>query len=313
MPSPITMTKGMIEESFSDLRAKFEKYFAEAKDAAANGSKLAKGKFEFKYPGIEWTWKSSNDRAKLTIEPTAYTKMVMLMFGSDKEIGWHGLIVRDPENENHFILQDVILFPQEVTSVTVVADEKKYPLWALTLPEEQFNKLRFHGHSHVNMGVTPSSTDTTYYEQNIRQFKDGFYIFMIINKRFETFIQVYDFDNNTFYDKNEVDIEIGDDFSRKLAEDRKKFVTTYTYQTPSYGGSYSHKDYREHVQTSFPYNNEKPKSQKGDEKKDDTKDDEIDKIVKDILGKSSDDHNLEKELFGEPDFYGDDERPWYQD
>lgn len=267
MPSPITMTQHMIEESFADLRAKFEDYFAKAKEAAANGSKLAKGKFDFKYPGLEWTWKANDDRAKLTIDPVAYTKMIMLMFGSDKEIGWHGLIIRDPENENHFILQDVILFPQEVTSVTVVADEQKYPLWALTLPEEQFNKLRFHGHSHVNMGVTPSSTDTTYYEQNIRQFKDGFYIFMIINKRFEMFIQVYDFDNNTFYDKNEVDIEIGDDFSRKLDADKKKFVTTHVYTTPSYSGNYNYRGYSEYGQTSLPSHDEKPKSQKGDEKK----------------------------------------------
>lgn len=312
MPSPITMTPHMIEESFADLRERFEEFFSKAKESAEKGSKLAKGNFKFDYPGLEWTWKNNKERAKLTIEPTAYTKMVMLMFDTDKEIGWHGLIERDPEDEKHFILQDIILFPQEVTSVTVVADEEKYPMWALTLPEEQFKKLRFHGHSHVNMGVTPSSTDTTYYEQNIKQFSDGFYVFMIINKRFETFIQLYDFDHNTFYDKNEVDIEIGNDFARELSEAKKSLVSTrtYQYQTPSYGasggyygGGYQSRDYL------YNHNYGKGDEKKGKTKNDqDEKEKEIDDIVKDIRRKS--DEDIEKELFGD---YETDERPWYQD
>lgn len=305
MPSPITMTKHMVEESFQDLRNSFEEYFEKAKAAALNGSKMAKGKFEFKYPGLEWSWKACSDRAKLTIEPVAYTKMILLMFGSDKEIGWHGLIVRDPEDANHFILQDVILFPQEVTSTTVVADEQKYPLWALTLPEEQFQKLRFHGHSHVNMGVTPSSTDTNYYEDNIKQFKDGFYVFMIINKRFDVYIQLYDFDNNTFYDKNEVDIEIGNDFHHMLDAAKKELVTTKTYSYPSY----TTPTYQSKVsgQTSLPSHNEKPVIQKGDGKKDEKgkEDDhtsEFDRFLNRYLKEDKD----------KPRFpYDEDPHPWW--
>lgn len=236
MPKPIYMTDAMIDECFDDVLAEFTKQYDEARSRAKGGKeKLAKGLFKFDYKPIEYTWAGDASRVKIIIEPVAYSKMLMLMFGSDKEIGWHGLITRDPENAAVFRVEDVILFPQAVTPVTVTADDSKYPLWAMDLPDETFSKCRFHGHSHVNMSTSPSSIDLDYYARSIQQFSSGFYVFMIMNKKFEHYCQVYDFDNNAMYESNEVDVQIGTDFKKELEAAKKEMVTGRGY---SYGDSY---------------------------------------------------------------------------
>ena len=43
-----------------------------------------------------------------------------------------------------------------------------------------------HGHSHVNMGTSPSATDTKLQEDHLAQLQDNdFYIFLIVNKKRE--------------------------------------------------------------------------------------------------------------------------------
>lgn len=234
MPKPIFMTDAMIDECFADVRKEFETLFAKALERAKSGKEmLAKGAFSF--PSVTYDWTDDKTRAKIVIDPTAYSKMLLLMFGSDKEIGWHGFVTRDAEDPNVFHIEDVLLFPQEVTSVTVQTDDTRYKDWLMDLPDDQFNKVRFHGHSHVNMGTTPSTTDLTYYASLIQQFKKGFYVFMIMNKRFEHFCQVYDFDNNSMFENSEIDVIVGDDFAAKLEADKKEMVATKTYQYGGYG------------------------------------------------------------------------------
>ena len=233
MPKPIYMNNTMIEECFADIRASFEKQFAEAlSHFKSSKTPLARGVFTF--PNVTYEWTDDKSRAKVVLDPLAFTKICLLMYNTDKEIGWHGLVTRDSEQSNLFHVEDIILFPQRVTSVTVQTDDDKYCNWAVGLPDDEFKKLRFHGHSHVNMGVTPSGTDLTYYSSLIKQFKDGFYVFMIINKRMEIYCQIYDFDNNAMYETGEVDVEIGDDLATRLKADTKALVTNETYHYPTY-------------------------------------------------------------------------------
>lgn len=234
MPKPIRMTETMIEESFADLRKDFEAAYAKAYAAAKAGAKLADGKFDFKYSGINWTWKDDKSKAKLTITSDAYLKMSMLVQSTDKEVAWHGIIERDPEDKFNFILKDIFLFPQKVTAATVVTDDDKYAEWVMSLDDETFNKCRFHGHSHVNMAVNPSSTDMTYRADMLGQFNDGFYVFLIINKKEDVSGQIYDFDNNILFDTSEIDFVLGGDMLKQLKEDTKKFVEPYVYRA-SYG------------------------------------------------------------------------------
>ena len=237
MPKPIYMNETMIDECFADVRASFEQQFAAALERARTGkTPLARGVFSFQPVTYEWT--DDKTKAKVVLEPTAFSKICLLMYNTDKEIGWHGLISRDEADPNVFHVEDVILYPQTVTSVTVETDDAKYGNWVIELPNEHFDKLRFHGHSHVNMGVTPSGTDLTYYSSLIRQFKDGFYVFMIINKKMEIFCQVYDFDNNSMYETDEVEVVVGQDFGSQLSESKKEMVTTQTYSYSGYNGYY---------------------------------------------------------------------------
>ena len=117
----------------------------------------------------------------------AYIRMLALVDQADKEIAWNGVARR--LDKDSFIIEDILVYPQEVTGATVTVDPEEEFAWRETLSDDQFNNLRFQGHSHVNMGVTPSSTDMELYEDILSQIKgEDFYIFMIWNKKSDTFI-----------------------------------------------------------------------------------------------------------------------------
>lgn len=234
MPKPIYATEDMIKDTFDNIRKEFEEQFAAARAGAAT-KKMANGNLDFKFTKFDWSWKKGveNERATLTITPEAYSKIMLTILSTDKEVGWHGTIVRDEEDDVNFILKDIFFFPQEVTGTTVVADESAYPMWAMKLPEDKFNEMRFHGHSHVNMPTLPSGTDMDYRAGLIHQFENGFYVFLIINKKMETNCQIYDFDNNMLYCNSEIDVVIGDGYAQEVADATREMVKQKSY---SYGG-----------------------------------------------------------------------------
>ena len=125
----------------------------------------------------------------------AYVKMSKLVATSDKEIAWHGHVTKEG---NVMTINDIYVYPQVVTSATVDAHEEQYGGWMISTFKEELNHIRMQGHSHVNMGVSPSSTDTTYYKDLLSQI-DDFYIFLIINKKGEVHTRVYDKINNVLY------------------------------------------------------------------------------------------------------------------
>lgn len=320
MPKPIYMNEEMIDECFADVRASFEQQFAAALERARTGkTPLARGVFSFQPVTYEWT--NDKTKAKVVLEPTAFSKICLLMYNTDKEIGWHGLITRDEADPNLFHVEDVILYPQTVTSVTVQTDDAKYSNWVVELPNEQFDKLRFHGHSHVNMGVTPSGTDLTYYSSLIRQFKDGFYVFMIINKKMEIFCQVYDFDNNSMYETDEVEVVIGQGFGEQLSNSKKEMVTTQTYSYSGYNGYYGQNRYNGYYDddTVIPSRSSDWGARNGSWKKDEPKTGDVEPkndSKKDDAGGAKETGS--KVLDGQkalnlPPYVADDEEPWWQE
>lgn len=150
----------------------------------------------------------NDDKVILNIRPTAWLKMWTLVHSENKEIGWHGLITR--HSEKIFELTDIMMYPQVTTAVTVVTDDVEYGNWLhKEVSDEDINHLRFHGHSHVNMGTSPSGVDTTWYDQILQGLEaDDFYIFMILNKREDYFIEIYDLKTNTIYEKKDITINI---------------------------------------------------------------------------------------------------------
>ena len=132
------------------------------------------------------------------ITPNAYLKMRKLVDATSSEIGWYGTVSEYPGLERVYLIDDIIVYPQTVTGATCEQDESKMFDFEMSLTTEQVNKKRFQGHSHVNMGVTPSGVDEAFYQDLLTQVTD-YFIIAITNKRNEYTVRFYDIQNNILY------------------------------------------------------------------------------------------------------------------
>ena len=169
-------------------------------------------------------------KATVYFTDVAWFKMQTLIMNTDKEIGWHGVAKRgdDPEKDE-YIISDIVIYPQTVTGATVNTDQAEYENWLNDLDDNTFNNLRMQGHSHVNMGVSPSSVDLDLYEEFLeRMTPDMFYIFLIYNKRGDKMVKVYDLRKNLLFETADVTVEILDSGLglAKLFTDMKEKVKT---------------------------------------------------------------------------------------
>lgn len=132
------------------------------------------------------------------ITPGAYVKMRKLVDDTATEIGWYGIVTKYPGLNEVYVIEDIIVYPQKVTGATCVQDDDKMFEFEMSLTTEQVNHKRFHGHSHVNMGVTPSGVDEQFYQDILSQVND-YFIVTITNKRNEYTVRFYDMANNILY------------------------------------------------------------------------------------------------------------------
>lgn len=227
------------DESLNEVRKAFEE--------ALSTGKFSDGKITFtKTLGIV------NRKATVFFTELAWLKMQTLIREFDKEVAWHGIAKRGEDaSKDEYYITDILVYPQEVTGATVSTDQEKYQMWLMNHDDEVFNNIRMQGHSHVNMGVTPSSVDTSLYDRILEQLDDDmFYIFMIWNKRKEKTIKIYDLAKNILFDTSDVTVEVLDDGTgiEKFLKDAKDAVKdkpttpTTTYQSP-YRGSYGYGGY----------------------------------------------------------------------
>lgn len=218
----------LTQEHIDDLRSSFE-------EALATG-KFSDGKFTFtKDLG------KLDRKATVFFTPLAWCKQSQLVSNFDKEVGWHGVAKRG-DNPDTFIIEDILVYPQEVTSATVTTDQEKYQMWLMNHDDEVFNNIRYQGHSHVNMGTSPSTVDINLYEQILDQLEDDmFYIFMIWNKRGEKTIKIYDLRENVYFETADVTVEVigfGDFYEKAKEMVKDKVVTPQksnysNYTTPA--------------------------------------------------------------------------------
>lgn len=201
--------------------------------------KMSEGKISFNrsFDKVERT-------AELRFTEIAWLKMQALVREYDKEVAWHGIAKRGTNpDKDEYIISDIVVYPQEVSGATVTTDQEEYQNWLFQLDDEVFNNLRMQGHSHVNMGVSPSAVDTTLYESLLAQLDDTmFYIFLIWNKRGDKMVKIYDLAKNILFETADVKVSIIDDGSgvEALLRDAKAKVKerTYSYSSStSYGGS----------------------------------------------------------------------------
>lgn len=174
-------------------------------------------------------------RVKVIVRPIAYLKMVRLIMDFTTEVGWHGLCHRDENDPMTYIIEDVIVYPQNVTGTNITTDEVRQTVWLDQFPDEQFAQIRFHGHSHVNMGVFSSGTDDDLQRDIVDMMTkpEDFYLFFIMNKRLEIFVRLYDNKYGVMFETSDVDISIADEennLNEFLRESRAQVkAVTYNY------------------------------------------------------------------------------------
>jgi len=143
----------------------------------------------------------NKEQATVLFTQTAYIKQKYIVENSAQEIAYHGVV--EKRAKGIYIISDIILYPQTVTGATVDTDQQKYTQWIVNLPEETLNSLRYQGHSHVNMSVSPSSVDQKFYETLIENI-DNFYVFGIQNKQGSNWFSIYDKDENILYEPEDL-------------------------------------------------------------------------------------------------------------
>ena len=214
------------------------------------------------------------------ISPVAFMKMQTLVMGFDKEVGWFGLV--DKLGAEEYRVSDILVFPQ-YTSGAFIDDEQDDPLefrkWLDTLTDEEYVARRFWGHSHVNMGVSPSVTDTGMFkrfaETNAAALENRFALCVIINKRLDMFWWAYDAETKTEYiDKDIniiVEVEAGTSNVEFFEESKNLVRDLYTNKSFIFGGaqiSRTTSNLRS-IMTEPPKNKALPKPKEDDKKEDD--------------------------------------------
>lgn len=182
---------------------------------------------------------------------TAYLKMKSLVAHSAKEIAWHG-IVKKTETGN-YLITDILVYPQTVTGVTVTTDQVEYQNWLFEHPDEVFNNIRMQGHSHVNMGVTPSGVDDALYESILEQLPENdYYIFMIANKSGDLNVMIHDLAQNVIFEKDDVAVKIymanGHTINSWITQVMSDYITERVYTAPAvksvgYGYNYDQHEF----------------------------------------------------------------------
>jgi hypothetical protein len=203
--------------------------------------KMSDGKFNYTKPFAD-----TKRRATVYFTPNAWAKMVALINESDKEVAWHGVAHRmgeaegeqPPEGDDReYVITDILVYPQTVTSVTVDMDEMEYAKWLMAnADDERFDHIRMQGHSHVRMGTTPSSTDIQHQETILDMLgDDDFYIFMIWNQMFSSNVKVYDMAENTLFESTDVTVRVigMDENLDEFIQSAKSLVKAYTYTAPA--------------------------------------------------------------------------------
>jgi len=213
---------------------------------------------------------NNNDIVKPTVFVTieAYLRMTLLINQSSDELAWHGVVHK---LDNNYLIENILVYPQEVTGTTVDADEVKYAQWLMELPDNVINNLRFQGHSHVNMSTSPSGRDTSNWQKFLNLLQPGeFYIFCIANKKGEYHWVIYDTEKNVMFENKDITMKVVDADNNCITDwvsanieqyiTRKSYVgfsnnsTTFRSTCPSSVNTVSNKSNNKTAESKNPFN-----------------------------------------------------------
>ena len=180
---------------------------------------------------------------------TAWEKIQFIVDHESMEIGWFGTVDHDPKS-NTYVITDIFITEQRRHGATCEQSAKGLNELTSEIIRDQslsseekrdrLNTFNFWGHSHVNMGVSPSCEDIA----NAKRFagKD-FLITGIFNKKGDVRLDFWDFKNNLHY--TELPIRkrwhLSDETVTKIISDINTKVKEITFEPSySYGSQYSH-------------------------------------------------------------------------
>ena len=128
--------------------------------------------------------------------PLVWESIRYLVDTIPSEVGWLG-IADKIEDTGNYLVTDIYVPEQTVSGVETDISAEALTKLALELESQNIpsEKLIYWGHSHVNMGVTPSMQD----ELQIEDFLENgceFFIRGIYNKRGDSKVDVYDSQQN---------------------------------------------------------------------------------------------------------------------
>lgn len=127
------------------------------------------------------------DEPTVFFAAAALAKVHHIVSTCTTEVAWFGLV--DELDDGDFLITDIYIPEQEVSAAAADIDAA-----AIAQLVHRYNidsyKLRYHGHSHVNMSVEPSSTDQHHIEDYLEHY--DWFIRTISNKRGEMRVDLFD-------------------------------------------------------------------------------------------------------------------------
>lgn len=197
---PIKITKESKVKLFESFTQKFMKEMDDF-EFNMNDNKLTFS-FDFNQP--------AKDKVTIMYTQQAYLRMMALVDYYDTEVGWYGLV--DQISDKLYLVYDVKLCKQYVNGSKVDTEDEDTLEFFNSLTDEEAEHLHFQAHSHVKMSTGASTIDLQNQADVVKNMgKTGFYIFQIWNKNLDINTYLYDLDNNVFYDKKDIIIEIDDE------------------------------------------------------------------------------------------------------
>lgn len=178
----------------------------------------------------------AKEKQLIAYSPDAWIKLQQLLKSYSSEVAWHCLV--DKVEDGMYHVEDLIVYPQIVTGVTVDTDDEAYTKFLIDLPFEQAQKMRMQCHSHVNMGVSPSGTDLTNQKEIVEgSSRKGFYIFQIWNKSGSCHSTIYDFDAGVMYENSEIEVAVAlsdGAWADEWVEETHKVVASKAKEAPKH-------------------------------------------------------------------------------
>lgn len=169
----------------------------------------------------------------ITISQNALDKMQIYIESVNIEIGWLGTLIK--KAEDHYYLEDVFLLEQKChgTNTTITADGQSKLIMELMEKGklDVLNNIKFWGHSHVNMDVSPSTQDEDTLKMLKPDVNPDFFLRGIFNKSGKVKFTLYDYINNMIVDNVDWSPEkyLNESLISEIKAEIKEKVTEKTY------------------------------------------------------------------------------------